>query len=316
MRNLRSERGIALLATMMAVALMIVMVVDFTYSATEGYRSAANQMNELRSDYLARSGVQVGMALLSADALIDQKDPPPNDSLQEIWATPFPPIPVEGGAAGVSIVDEARKLNINQLVDPGTGTVNQEVAAEFSRLFSVTSVPPEILPALIDWLDRDSVTSRGGAEADYYLRLVPPYEPRNGPMPTIGDLKMIRGVDEPSFMKLKQFLTVAPEVRINVNTAPPEVLVAKMAELANDASLVKNILQIRSIKPFKTVLELSDVPGLSAVSGRLPSLFTTQSNYFTITGLGTYAGTRKLVYAMVLRRGSGGPIMLANWHED
>ncbi|HEY2662977.1 MAG TPA: hypothetical protein VGI47_01460, partial [Candidatus Binataceae bacterium] len=56
--------GVALLATLLAVSLMTFLVLDFTYTATVAYRAAANQANEIRAVYLARSGINVGIGLL------------------------------------------------------------------------------------------------------------------------------------------------------------------------------------------------------------------------------------------------------------
>ncbi len=149
-----------------------------------------------------------------------------------MWALPLPPLPVDGGWSTLSIVDEARKININQLVGPN-GQVNQQFAQTITTLLTILGIDPTtIVPSLIDWLDPDSVETPGGAESDYYLRLVPPYEARNGPMPTIGDLRLVRGIDEPTFMRLKNFITTTPSVRININTAPPEVMMAVAPQLA------------------------------------------------------------------------------------
>src|SRR4029077_11701465 len=119
---------------------------------------------------------------------------------------------------------------------------------QLSRLLALLEISPAIVPAIIDWLDRDSIdTPGGGAEADYYLKLIPPYEPRNGTMPTIGDLRMIKGIDDATFLKLKNYLTVEPETRVNVNTAPPEVLACLEPELASNPRLVMQILQARMV---------------------------------------------------------------------
>jgi general secretion pathway protein K len=307
-----NQRGLAMLATMMAVALMTVLVVDFTYSASASFRSSANQINALRADYLARSGVNVGLGLLAQDARNDALSQQAYDGLDEVWAMPFPPLPVEGGTASLSIVDETRKLNINQLVNLNNGAVNVAFSQMLERLFQAIGVPPEILPAIIDWLDRDNVESQGGAEATYYMGLVPPYEPRNGPMPTIADLRMIRGIDDATFMRLRQFLTAAPESKVNVNTAPPEVLIALLPELANQPSLLQTVLEQR---PFRNLADLTKVLGPSSANANPTTLFTTQSDYFTITGLGSYAGARSFVYATVRRNGVG-PALLSYWHED
>ncbi len=312
----RRQRGVALLATIMAVTLLTVLVLDFTTATSISYRSTANQANQLRAYYLARSGVQVGIAMIAADVRQSALSNTPRvDSLQSMWALPLPPLPVDGGWASLSIVDEARKLNINQLVGPN-GQVNQPFVQTLGTLFTVLGIDPTtVIPSLIDWLDPDSVDSPGGAESDYYLRLVPPYEARNGPMPTIGDLRMIRGIDEPAFMRLKNFITTTPSVRVNINTAPPEVLMAVAPQLAQAPSALNSILAARIEHPFNNMTEVSELPGVSNLSSPLPATFSTTSDYFTITGLGSFAGTRTYVYATIRRTGPG-PQLLLSWNED
>src|SRR5438445_7295197 len=54
--------------------------------------------------------------------------------------------------------------------------------------------PPEIAAAIMDWRDEGNAVSPGGAEAEYYLSLQPPYLPRNGPLQTVRELLMVRGI--------------------------------------------------------------------------------------------------------------------------
>jgi len=311
----RRQRGVALLATMMAVALLTIMIMDFTTSTDIAYRSAANQANQLRAYYLARSAVNVGIAVLANDArLAALSNAPRVDSLQSMWALPFPPLPLGGGWANLAIVDEARKLNINQLVAPN-GQVNQAFAETLTRLLTILGIDPTgLVPALIDWLDPDSVTTPGGAESDYYLRLIPPYEARNGPMPTIGDLRMVRGVDEMTFRRLRNFLTTTPSVRVNINTAPPEVLMAVAPQFQESPSALQTILEERVNHPFTNVSDVTQLVGPNA-AGTLPATLSTTSDYFTIKGIGSFAGTRTFVYAVIRRTGPG-PQLLLDWHED
>jgi general secretion pathway protein K len=307
--------GVALLATLLAVTLMTFLVVDFTYSATVAYRAAANQANEMRAAYLARSGINVGIGLLDQDARMDSKAPEPYDGLTDIWATPFPPLPVDGGYVALSIIDENRKLNINQLVNPSTGQVNPLVRDQFSRLFQILGLPADLLPALVDWLDADSVPSTGGAESQYYLTLAPPYEPRNGPMPTIADLGMVKGIDEPTFLMLSRFITTAPVTKVNINTAPAELIASLLPELQASPDIVKAIVAQRVEAPFKNSLDLSQMPAVAPLYEKLSQLVDVKSDHFLITGVGNYAGARKLVFATV-RRNPQGPALLASWHED
>jgi general secretion pathway protein K len=310
----RSEHGVALLVTMMALALMALLVMDFTSAASLGYRAAAGQANQLRAEYLARSAIGVGLSLLSEDARQDALSKTPHDGLDEQWAMPYPPVPLGGGVAQVSIVDEARKIDINLLINPRTGQPNPIYLGIIERLFTNIGVSPALVPAIVDWLDPDSIESPGGAEADYYLTLIPPYEPRNGPMPTIGDLRMIKGVDDATFFRLQQFLTTEPEPRVNINTAPPEVIAALLPQLSDNISMVKEIIQARTVQPFLMITDVGNLAGLGDIATPLMRLITTRSAYFTLTGVGIFAGSRQRVIG-TFRRNANGTAMLANWHE-
>jgi general secretion pathway protein K len=315
-RRSRSQRGVALLATMLAVSLLTILVMDLTTTTNIAYRSAANQANQMRAYYLARSAVSVGIALLANDARqAALSNAPRVDSLQSIWALPLPPLPLGGGWANLSVVDEARKLNVNQLVTP-QGQVNQQFADTMTRLLTILGIDPTVIvPSLIDWLDPDSVVSPNGAESDYYLGLTPPYEARNAPMPTIGDLRLVRGIDEVTFQRLNNFLTTTPSVRVNVNTASPEVLMAVAPQLQESPSSLKSILEQRVDHPFTNLTEVSDLIGQTNGASTLPATLGVTSDYFTVTGIGSFAGTRTFVYAVIRRTGPG-PQLLLSWSED
>ncbi len=313
----KHDRGIALLATLLAISLMTMLVVEFSTSAVLGYRAAANQADELRAYYLARSGIQIGLAVLAQDSLSKRLAKDKYDSLDQVWAQPIAPIPVEGGTVSMSIVDEERKLNINKLFNQQKREPDEQFAAIVTRLLSNIGLSPALVPILIDWLDPDSIESDGGAEADYYLRLMPPYEPRNGQMPTIGDLRMLKGMDDVTFLRLSRYLTTRQEGAgvINANTASPEVLAALVPELENDADLVKQIVEVRDIRPFSKITDLQNLPGISGIEQHLSRLVGVSSQYFLITAQGDFAGARKRIYA-TFRRNPNGTALLMNWHED
>ncbi len=149
----KHDRGIALLATLLAISLMTMLVVEFSTSAVLGYRAAANQADELRAYYLARSGIQIGLAVLALDSLSKRLAKDKYDSLDQVWAQPIAPIPVEGGTVSMSIVDEERKLNINKLFNQQKREPDEQFAAIVTRLLSNIGLSPALVPILIDWLD-------------------------------------------------------------------------------------------------------------------------------------------------------------------
>jgi general secretion pathway protein K len=317
----RPRRGVALLATMLAIAMMTLLVMEFTTSSALGYRSAANQADELRAYYLARSGVNVGLAILVQNAIANPlqptngtTQPKQHDGFDQVWAQPFPPIPVEGGMVALSIVDEDRKINVNQLIGKN-GQPSTQWVEVIGDLLTNLNLSPGLIPILEDWIDPDSIESDGGAESDFYLRLTPPYEPRNAPIPTSYDLRMLKGMDDQTFLILSRYLTAMPTKGININTAPAEVLQALAPALKLDAGTVKDIITQRELAPYDSPTDVSKVVGNNPLS----SILTTTSTYFSITGQGDFAGARKRVYATFKRgpaQGGGASFTLANWHAD
>ena len=311
----KNPRGVALLTVLLGIALMTLIVVDFATSAGLGFKSAANQANELRAYYLAKSAINVGVALLGQDERIDARSQNPIDTLTDVWAMPYPALQVEGGTVSLTIVDEARKLSINAMVDETNGTPQPKAIQKMERLFGILGVSAEIVPAIVDWIDRDSVESPGGAEGDYYLGLKPPYQPRNGPMPTLNDLRMIRGVNEQVYNRLAPFLTVMPEPQVNANTASPQVLASVEPELTEDQKIVEEIIAARTMQPFSKITDLANLPDLGNVSTRLTQDLTVKSEYFTIAGSGTFAGARKFITG-TFHREEAGTGSLEIWNED
>ena len=63
-RALRGERGVALLLALMVVTIMTLTVVDFAYVVQIDSNVAANNSDDLRAFYLARSAVRAGLVIL------------------------------------------------------------------------------------------------------------------------------------------------------------------------------------------------------------------------------------------------------------
>lgn len=315
----KSERGVALLAVLLGIALMTLVVVDFAMTSGLGFVSAANQANELRAYYFSRSGINIGLALLAADARAKAQQSSAAasqaaETLNDPWATPFPTMPLEGGNVSLSIMDEARKLNLNQMVDQN-GNPNLAAIQRVERLFTILNVDTALIPGIVQWITPANENAGSGG-AEYYLGLRPPYQPRGGPMPTIADLQMVKGFNEPIFNRVIPFLTVMPENQVNVNTASPQVLASLEPELMEDQKLVEEIVMERQVRPFDKVTDLvNDIPGVATFATRLTQVITVRSAFFTISGIGTYAGARKMVTATFHREQTGIGTLI-NWHED
>ena len=182
----RDEHGIALLVVLLTITLLTIIVVEFTQSAQVETHFAVSARNGLQAFYLARSGMNVGEALLVLDAQMNH-----NDSNDDVWARPMPPLPVGDGSAVLRVQDEGRRLNINGMLREG-----QVVPARrrvFERLFDVLGADKRVLAAICDWLDADADpgTDPPGAEQSLYWE-TPPVIVRNGPLLTMREPLQVR----------------------------------------------------------------------------------------------------------------------------
>jgi hypothetical protein len=79
-------------------------------------------------------------------------------------------------------MDEHSKININAAIDNP------------SLLSNLDDISPDIIDAILDWIDEDDQERPLGAERHYYQSLSMPYKPRNGRMRSIAELELVAGV--------------------------------------------------------------------------------------------------------------------------
>jgi DNA uptake protein ComE-like DNA-binding protein len=77
-------------------------------------------------------------------------------------------------------MDESSRININR--------------TDASLLDLLDDMTPDVLSAIIDWVDEDDEPGMLGAEYDHYLALESPYKPRNGPLRSIAEMELIAGI--------------------------------------------------------------------------------------------------------------------------
>ena len=191
---LPAMRGSILVGLLWCVALLSVIVVGVLHTARMDLQVVKNYGDRIQAHYLALAGVEKAKALLFQDAR-DRSRSRRNHSGDLYDDTQrFRDVTLgrgsfsvirrgrahEGGGLLYGVSDEESRLNVN--------------TADTNALGKLDQLTSEIAASIIDWRDSDNQVTPGGAEADYYLSLQPPYQPRNGPLPTIRELLMVKGV--------------------------------------------------------------------------------------------------------------------------
>lgn len=295
----RSERGIALLLALLTMVLLTVVVIEFTFSSQVEYRRATMWSSSRRAAEVASGGLILASEVLRADFMYGN-----TDSFSDLWARELPPIDTGVGLLTVRIEDEQGKLDLNELA---TGALSP-AGRRFSLLLAKLQMDPGLASSLADWLDRNSDPSPGAlaAEADWYSRLPRPYLPRNGPLRSFAELALVRGFTPDVMARIRPFVTVLPDggQKLNVNTAPPEVLMVLDPRLA-DEGLVKRLVTARASMPFSKASSVRAVPGMeSFTEDELGRIFTVASRWFRVRATGDVGGAMRSADAL-LRRDNG-----------
>lgn len=303
----RREAGSVLVVTLLVTILLATLAMSFSdETVVELSLSGFSRDNDMA--YLAaRSGVQAALAAMSTDK---EKDV---DSLKEDWATvgtSFNPADLlEEASVSVSVMDESGKLNLNMLQN-SRGDVDEEKSRQVKRLFRVLGLGEEKAEPLLDWLDGDDIERMQGAESDYYRGLEQPYSCANGTFQTMDQLSLVKGLrpqdQDPNrpAVDLTAFLTVYTDGRININTAPSQVLQCLSDHV--DASVAEAIIDYRKTEEFRNVSDLAKVPGLKTdILSGVTTMLTVKSSALTIEGRGTYRDASCTVRAVAVKEGQG-----------
>jgi general secretion pathway protein K len=177
-RNVRhlEQKGLVLVAVLWVVMLLTTIVTTLGHTSLLDMKVCLVRTEETRCKWACRAGTETAIGVLNEDL----RD---SDCLTDLWSdndTDFNDVALERCYFTVKVIDEAGKLNIN--------TITRE------RLMNLEYMTDEIADAIIDWRDNDDTVSRSGAEAGYYESLPFAYTVRNGPLKTIRELLLVKGV--------------------------------------------------------------------------------------------------------------------------
>jgi general secretion pathway protein K len=280
-----SDEGFVLITILLVIAVLFPLVLAFNSRVQVNLLQADNFRNSIQAVRLARSGVEGAMAILKADD-------PGYDTPRDTWALDFPPLGIGEGKVEVKIKDEDGKIPINLLLLPNGIDINKEVEQRLRSLITRLGGRPEVVDALVDWIDVDDrATGTDGAEDEYYKKLG--YKCKNGPIDSLDELALVRGFDKELLFdrNLRNYLTAAQtDGKINVNTAPTEVLYAllgtqttALAQPLTDSD-VEDIVRYRDEHELKNIQDLNAVVKITTTqTGNIASLIKVNSSFFTVS---------------------------------
>jgi general secretion pathway protein K len=339
-----SNEGFILITVLLVIAVLFPLILAFNAKVQLNLIQAENFRNSVQATRMARSGVEGAIGIL-------KQDDPTYDSKRDKWAAAFPSLALGSGMLNVTIADEDAKIPINNLVGvvkdssaqasagqtqtTASGTAAQSTAgkvvndqvdpdlnARLRALITRLGGKPEVVDALIDWLDSNNeVTGSEGAEDDYYRQKG--YRCKNGPLDSLDELSLVKGFDQDLLIdkNLKSYLTIAPtDGKVNANTAPLLVLqtvletqTVGLPQPIPDGD-VQDLARYRDEHDLKTINDVTAAVKISQTqAASITPLVKVNSAYFTVHSRYTIGRVVKNVEALLKRDSS--TVTTISWRE-
>ncbi|MBA2225481.1 MAG: type II secretion system protein GspK [Thermogemmata sp.] len=200
--------GYVLIAVLIVILVLSLVAYRFSDAMVSELRAGVRSADYAQVRAAAASGVHYAAALLADPELLalDVGNPYDNPAYFQDIPVPLDPTNPSGKQAYFSIIhvapltgggyqqrfglaDEGGKININALIalDPTGETL-------YNALLKLPNMTPEIADAIVDWVDSNEDTRPNGAESAYYRGLAQPYSAKNGPLNTLDELLLVKGV--------------------------------------------------------------------------------------------------------------------------
>lgn len=218
------QKGVALFITLLVVTIASLLATEMWFRNSLDISRAFNNHAAYQGNHYAK-----GMVLWAQDVLRLDYENTDFDNHSEPWNQTISGIKLEDAILSGQLSDLDGKFNLNNLIIDGS---DQPLAiAYFQRVLRRLELDPSILDKILDWLDADQSPRRLGAEDTIYLSRSPSYRTAGQAFVHISELKLIDGINEQIYQRLRSYVTVLPILgnqmtKLNVNTASTLLLLA------------------------------------------------------------------------------------------
>ncbi|GMU92561.1 MAG: hypothetical protein AMXMBFR4_16190 [Candidatus Hydrogenedentota bacterium] len=296
--NTREDMGFILVAVIWIMAILAVLTLGFAHRSMLDQRAAALSLDHMEATYAARGAVVYAVAELrnraAVDAIVAQGRGELQQQRRRTNSGRRAPV-----AQQINVFQEGPDLYAEggpfaAASEAGAGETATYRLEDAERRISLNTSPEEIFDNIeeLSFTTVSAIMRRRGGDLDPNKRAL---------FTTVEDARHLDGMDESDWEGdvdkpgLRDLLTVYGEGRININTAPREVLEA-IPDL--DESVIGSIIAFRAGKDgtlmteddrgFRSLDGMSRLLGLSSEQlAPIARYCTFESRYFTITGFAT-----------------------------
>lgn len=319
--RVRHQRGVALIIVLMAFALGSILASGMLTRQNIMIQGATTYLAQNKARALGFGAEAFARQFLTRD-LEDSGNPQGNqgqgndtdesgnmtragvDHAKEDWARAALALPVEQGVIEAQINDLRGQFNLNALMN-ADGSVNERQRARFERLLLALDIRNVSPDTLIDWMDADNQRSGGGgAEDGDYMLMDPPYRAADQPFVSVTELRLLDGITQKAYQRLRPHVTVLPtrDGTINVNFATTAVIRSLHERITRgQAESVYERIRETPVETVEDFLALPEFAGL----GLKPEGLGVSTDFFEIAVRVSVSGTVYRLVSKVQRTQAG-----------
>ena len=203
-----SRRGIVLIIVLVVIVILALAAYTFSQLMLAHRESTQLTGRQAQAHFVVASAVDSVRLFLAADKVTQQEmgghfnnpayfqgvivSDAPDLMDKATFTLVAPSLDSEGHLYGLryGLEDESARLNLNTLL-----IVDKlEQNGGRTMLMGLPGMTEDVADAILDWMDEDEEPRDFGAEGLDYQMMDPPYTPKNGPLESIEELLLVRGV--------------------------------------------------------------------------------------------------------------------------
>ena len=293
MGSFGKQKGVAFITAMLIMVITTIVGISISERMQITIKRTSNILyHDLAYQY--NLGGESWAALILLRDLNDDSKNGYLDSYREGWSTQLPLTTFEEGTITGRIVDLQAKFNLNNLLldtkSISKAPLDNPSIQYFKRLLVTLELDPELVYAVVDWLDEnDKITYPGGGEDEEYADKQPAYLTANQLMIDPSELRMVNGFTAEITNKLLTHVTTLPTyTELNVNTASRELIFA--LDPLIDSNMVDAILEHQKSNSFASKIAFIDfvekfLDKETRTNTNLGRLLDVSSDYFMVNSI-------------------------------
>jgi general secretion pathway protein K len=293
MKTLRRQRGVAVITALLLTTLAVTIVASLFWQQQVQVRSMENQRLQLQTRWILRGALDLSRLVLNQDLLDSQTV----TRINGVWATPLEETRLDdyiererlqgesfNATLAGRMVDAQSRYNLANLavgrqIDPTELTV-------FERLLSNLKLDSNLARPVAEMVaNAQKAVSQGGGGGQ-----TPAQQSSSSSEPMellrVEDLLAVSGFTPQVIERLRDYVIILPaKIRVNVNTAPPELISALIPNLSlSDAAAVVNTRDrgayYRNLPDFETQPAVKAALTSGGSAGATRPAIVVKSDYF------------------------------------